>query len=751
MLKLSIRIVFSIYIILINFVVVDRLQANENSICENALKRSGDQLASTPRSTRQTTRPSFTRASIAVHVAQYLKLHLRLPTAIELEAALREAEAELDGALSPTNDDDDLQNMLQPFFEAPSGLVALLEAERPRDLESVRRQALLEYAKAVKQRGQTLTVEQWLQSPSQRGNYARLVGVGQLFETMAQVHQAAQALSPASFRNSIDTSVYTEERMNRLLEALRTRRRIIVTTAVAGATVNRSFFNALLRFARQQDAEIFVYPANMMTTGLDPILLETPGVHVITQTVRINAQWRLDHIKITAKHTQPLQGLQRLLRSGENVVVGSPKLEYRRLPSVDNPIAEKALWTTGAITDPLYAGNLYIQARTDTIAAQDHVLGALILEKDEGGSGLTALPTTGTFHARQVEFLPERNGFVDLNRFYSQDAVSAERPEVMVMGDVHVGHTDQRLLAASLEMIQSFRPRHVVIHDLFNGDSISHHDRERLVTLSQRAERGELDVRAELTSVVTFLNALLRADSSLVIHITPSNHDAWLMRWVQSGRFVNDSPNARLGARLFLAAQEGRDPFEVALVEAGLEYPRRVRFHKTRESFKVGDEQVGRLVELNHHGHAGANGMRRLNAREFVTYAGRAVFGHSHVPERVNGIVNVGTSTPRVLSYSQEGFSSWGQGSALVGPSGHVQLLLLNNNHRWFATENLSNRSNARRGVALSAASTAPDARSPERFFFPGFPVALPNAQAPEGGVGQVDQYSHRGRGVLNR
>ncbi len=578
---------------------------------------------------------------------------------------------------------------------------------------------------------------------------ALLFGEGKLFSSLDHLKEMTRVKYPKSFRGAIDTSVFNEERLQRTIAALETRQRFIVTTAVAGSPVNRDYLESLLRYAEMNDADIIVIPANFMTDGLDPVLLNHPRIHVLTHTIELSPWLAISKIKLMAKQIEPLTGLDRLARHNQTLIVGSPKLHSRTIPSEENMFTPKRLFTTGGITDPDYNGEKYIQGRTDEIALHDHRLGALILERTFGGNNIIKLGRAGTFHMRHIEFIPEKKGFMDLNSFYTPTAVITKRLEALVLGDIHVGDTDQKLLNSLRDLIKKVRPKRVVIHDLFNGHSVSHHDRTKFVSLAQKAQQGELNLAHELSQVAAFINALLSVDPDLSIVIVPSNHDFWLHRYLQEGRFMTDPNNAKLAIELARVFLNGQDPLEYALKSGyqpytnrdartqhtnrdgligsgGIDEPQRVVFLKPGIGYRVG-ELEDRKVLLGHHGHVGANG-GKASLKTLQKGADRAVFGHTHTDGRLNGTVNIGTFTKLKLAYNSEGISSWVQSAALVGPYGEIQSIQFKDGE-WFSGAEMENETT----------KTKP-------FFMPDYPKVIPNKSTSFetgqlGHTGQIDQW----------
>lgn len=618
----------------------------------------------------------------------------------------------------------------------------LILKHNPKSLDVIRNALVSAYVKAAKIYGATpkidLIAKQLRISPEEA---TALIANPALFkEGLTSLKEMAMDLKPNAFANVLDLDRFTPEYDEQTLRALETAQRYIVTTAVAGAKVNQEFLAALRRYARLNNAEIFVFASNFMTTGLDPILFETEGVHVITHSMGLNPYLTLNNMKLMAKMMNPLtrthsnQG-----NRGESQIFGHPQMRSEIVPTHDNVTHVHQMFTTGCLTEPNYAGAAYISRRTDKVAVPEHVMGALIVEKNAGDQQLD-IPTTGSFHMRHIEYIPQKKGFLDLGLFYAANTTEKVRPEALVMGDIHVGDTDQRVLESLKRQILKLRPRVVILHDLLNGHSISHHEMGQTITLEQRAMSGKLNLEKELAEVVAFINALLKTDPELQIVIAASNHDFWLNRWLQEARYTVEPQNTLIGAELYLAYAQGKNPLEYALLDRGTDHARevdrsyvtrvddrnRVTFLNNTDSFKRGPDldpkERNRKVELAKHGHEGPNGARgSINSMHYAS--DRMVFGHTHQTKRWNGTVNVATSTLTRLGYTGGGPSSWTQSLALVGPNGEVQVLSLVDNE-WFTDPNR-------------------EPLTPGQFFPAGYPYLMPNEGDPNT-EGQIDQWSRQ-------
>lgn len=567
----------------------------------------------------------------------------------------------------------------------------------------------------------------------------KLIGPDGLFEDMESLRMAARDAYPASFRFALDRSIFDESRLEAILEDVQSRSKIIVTTAVSGADLAEGMLEALMTYAREEDACILILPMNMATDKIHHRLLETAGVHILTEDIELSKLFRINpRLRPMAKMMNPLASTQRIGTRGQSQIFPGTKLFLDVVATQERIMYPHRIMTTGAITKADYNGGLEISHRTDYIAEEDHFYGALVLEKNNGRADFLGLPGYGNFHARHVEFIPEKKAIVDLNKEYNADGeVKTIRPKVLAL-EPHVGETYESMAQAARSLIEEFQPEEIVLHDVLNGHSISPHDSKKLITMAQKADEGILDLELELRQVAAFINSIHRIDPSIVVKIVDSNHDYWLNRWIQGGEYHNSPQNLRLGAELAAVMAHGKHPLEYALLSPPIQFPTqlddprpalvnhpdKVVFVKSGEGYRVGPPN--REVELGLHGHQGANGASG-SLKTYLESNGRILFGHTHTYARKNGAVNFGTFTSLVQNYNRGGLSSWVNTVALVGPNGEIQVL------EWVDSEFYTPRDE--------------DTYDATQFFpeeYPRFLLREDGHDYEQGGpeVGQLDQYT---------
>lgn len=589
-----------------------------------------------------------------------------------------------------------------------------------------------------------------------------------LFADINELKGRAKQKHAAAFRSVVDLDqFYTPERIEAMMKAIQLRKRLIITTAIAGTPVDKNLFKSLLNYAEKNDAEILVIPINMVTEDLDPVLLDTPKVHVLIDAVRLTPWLSIDNVRLMGKLLNPLAGLRRLGRRGETKIVGAPRLDVDTVATTDNELRNQQLFAPGCLNGPdSYNAKHFVGLRTDRLAKSMHKMGALLLERGESGGRYGSSQMMGEFHLRHLEYraidrpgdIPwkqEEKGIFDLDRFYTENEVRPMAPAAMVLGDLHVASIDPRVVSSLKQTIERLKPRTIILHDFFDGMAISHHELDHPFSLIDKARQGKLNLERELSDAAGFINSLLAIDPNMNIVVVKSNHDHWLYRWLEDGRVFAQQPenkdiafelsavvSSRSGKPMVDRHGKGvgitRDPIEYALINgvrnnpvsgqkgsSVVDDPRRVTFLKRGEVYRIGD-RIGYQVNAGSHGDEGANGARGGNAASMEIGGGEMVVGHRHLEqERKGGAVVIGSFMPPRIAYNTGGFSNWGSSFALVSPLGHKQVMQFRGG-KWFL-----DNPNAR------------EVESPQ-FFAPEYPVRVESPlTAPN--AGGMDQYQSGG------
>lgn len=481
------------------------------------------------------------------------------------------------------------------------------------------------------------------------------------FGTIHDLADAAKKANPKAFHQIVDGDLFSYERFGAIKEEVTKHRRFVVTTAITGAKVHAGFLAAIKTYCRENDAVLLVLPnldpASIVARKrfLDPVLTHE---FLVGRDLRINKNLFISSIKLSAKHIDPITGLGRIGQREGSFIYASPKQRLKMVATSNNGLPH-ALMTTGALTLPAYDSDRYMSHRTSYIAEHDHIIGAVVVEVQDDRR----------FHFRQVQ-ADKQGRFADLDRLYSADGSTAVTPEALVLGDWHSRQNDPVARAAFVDGVGSLRdavrPRVVVLHDGFDGLSISHHEEGNVILKARRANALQLSLEEELRLYAKDLDFLASKFERVVV--VQSNHDEFLHRYLSEGRYVDDHLNHGTALRLASAmVDSGRNPVQVGVEMFGLKHGDRITFLSRDEDYKVAG------IELGAHGDKGANGSRG-SLRAMEAAYGSSVSGHAHTPEILRSAYQVGTCSILRPDYAK-GPSSWLHTSCLVYRSGARQLV----------------------------------------------------------------------------
>ncbi|QIG66054.1 metallophosphatase domain-containing protein [Ochrobactrum phage vB_OspM_OC] len=461
------------------------------------------------------------------------------------------------------------------------------------------------------------------------------------------------------------TTVFTKRTSEELDEELQKYKRFVITTAVDSKAIHQGFYESIKNYCDANEAKLLIVPCADVASrsniiedwAFDAILSEEIFIH---NDVALNGNLIVSKIQMSAKQIKPTTGLKRILHEKGSVVCASPKqfLEYH--PNKYSGIPN-ALMTTGAITTGDYSSDLYMSKRTSYIAEFDHVLGAIVVE----------IENNQLFHFRQIQ-ADDDGSFIDLGVRYRPDGTTEKEHATLVLGDWHSGSTDPRVVNMINEVVNTVEIDNIVVHDLFDGLSVNHHIKNQPLKLAKRSIKQKSSLEAELSQCADDLDMLadMLGETGDII-IVKSNHDEWLSRYLDDGRFMADYENQYVAFDLARKRiEDDQDILEYAINTYGEpSCASRVQYLDRQSSFVIGG------VELGSHGDIGTNGAKgSLDAIE--TAWGNAVIGHFHSAAIYRGVFRVGTSTKLKLEYTNS-ISSWTQTHCLVYDNGSRQLITL--------------------------------------------------------------------------
>lgn len=436
------------------------------------------------------------------------------------------------------------------------------------------------------------------------------------------------------------------------------KKRFIITWAQNDTHVHEPFITNLEKYASFIDADIHVIagryknPTSIFTdknydTWSDRIIdYLDANRHEVHKYM-----WIMSDVKIQPTAINPMSGLQGM--SGVNsCVFGSPKVQLETIPVLEGNLP-KMMMTTGACTVKNY---------TDSKAGKKgefhHTLGFIVVE----------IQDSNVFFARQVTATDDGD-FTDLyfKVEYDEDSTESTVTKIdsvaaAILGDIHYGQHDERVLSKTLEMFTKIKPNHVVLHDIFDGLSINHHEIKDPFIQYQRELDGSNSLKREVDMMLDGLEAF--KEYSVVV--VRSNHDDFLDRWLKGTdwRKAPTMKNSLEYMEYSALLLKGVAPNGV------IPYLINQRFPKFK-TLGRSDSFVVKGWELGQHGDVGSNGSRGslLQFRQLNT---KIVVGHYHSPGRKDGALAVGTSTKLRVNYNV-GPSGWLQSHVIIHHDGKAQ------------------------------------------------------------------------------
>jgi hypothetical protein len=471
---------------------------------------------------------------------------------------------------------------------------------------------------------------------------------------------------------------------------------LIVTAAQFGAPLNESVWLSFKRYADHMGYVLVVMPIKygpvmtkfqqelnkrVLTSTFDERL---HGHMVFEDTVLANGMLNLNTMRLRPTLVKFISAA--VGQRGYNVsqIFASPKLELMHLQRLMHDYPKVAM-TTGAVTHPSYnVDNLGQQDRTGAIAAAEHTYAGVVLE----------FSSAKTFHIRPL--LSNKEGeFYDIDPvnggaiFVTPDKIE-HRPDgvnAAYLGDVHVGKTHPDVREVTFgdgQMLQTLRPKHVILGDLFDGHSISHWDD---LNASRRALKGEANqnsLEAELKLVVSELEYMHRQLPKAELDVIAANHNEILKRFLQSMRWASDDTNLAFCARLFADLHDDLVTRKVPINEAEAQDPikfwidRHAPFAKTFERQDIlllpeNDDAV--KIACSFHGDVGPSGVGRTSMDAMREWNQWSIIGHMHSAAILGPIWRVGTMTGLTEHYVNGPRTKWTHTHAIIFENGQRQLI----------------------------------------------------------------------------
>lgn len=350
----------------------------------------------------------------------------------------------------------------------------------------------------------------------------------------------------------------------------------------------------------------------------------------------------LSDVKIQPTTSVPTSGLNGITGL-ESCIIGHPRVQMKSLPVVDG-YPNKLLLTTGAITIPNY---------TDTAVGKKgefhHQMGFVVVELDGEN-----------FHVRQIT-ADKKGDFYDLIYCVKKGEVCIckEESPALIFGDLHLYEEDKIAVEASFKMAEILRPKKIFLHDLCNGHAVSHHEQRDPFILLSREEDGSWRLQEELDNLVNWFKNYPQYEFISV----QSNHNEFIDRWLRSEDW-RKTKNKKLYLEFANVVAQGLAPKGIIAYYLK-DKVENLQSLALDESFNI----LG--WELGIHSHVGVHGSKS-SPTQLKNLPVKTVTGHSHVPNRIDGSLTVGTLTKLRLDYNR-GASGWLASNVVIYPNGKAQ------------------------------------------------------------------------------
>lgn len=356
-------------------------------------------------------------------------------------------------------------------------------------------------------------------------------------------------------------------------------------------------------------------------------------------------------IKIQPTAVNPMSSMAAI--SGvDSCIFGAPKVQMETIPVMEG-MKPKIMMSTGALTV-----RNYTDSKSGKIGDFHHVLGFTIVEiKDDE-----------TFFIRYVTANEDTGAFTDLchkvedGKIKIVDSVSAA-----ILGDLHLGEHDEKVIDTTLNvLLKKMKPENLVLHDIFNGHSISHHEMNDPFKQYEREQDGSNSIKKEIDFMLEWLKNVEKYNVTIV----RSNHDDFIDRWLKNSDWKRNIKNAKEYIEFTQILLSGQANKGIVPYLINQKFPNMNTLDRSA-MFNI------KGWELGQHGDIGANGSRGslLQFRKLNT---KCVVAHYHGPGRKDGALAVGTSTRLRVGYNI-GPSSWFHSHVLVHDDSKAQHVNFNN------------------------------------------------------------------------
>lgn len=436
-------------------------------------------------------------------------------------------------------------------------------------------------------------------------------------------------------------------------KSLASSKRFIIGYAQNHTPVHKNLFKGIEAYSKEIGAEIAITAGIYNNTNSEHSPLKTIWAKQVLPYLVHNEQNLTKYLTLVTDTNvlptaeRPLRGFEGITGE-ESTIIGHTRQHFEVVPTLPSS-KEKMLFTTGAVTIPNYR-----TSRVGKKAKFHHQMGFAIVE----------IFKEGNFVVRHVSAKAD-GSFQDLSYKVNGDEISKDgRAESLILGDLHLGKEDKKMLDKTESIIQILKPKNVVVHDILDGYSINHHASKDFVHQVISNKKNTNCLHTELSLLEEWVNKWKKYN----LVIIPSNHNDWLDKWVRFNQGASDIKNATLFNDFQKVLYEEKAPKGLLAYFLDSKFKEGVTTLGRDDSYKVKNH------ELNNHGDLGANGAKGTPIT-FSKLNVKIVSGDKHTPYTLNGAYGVGISTVKKHGYNK-GLSSWLKSHGVILENGKFQHLI---------------------------------------------------------------------------
>lgn len=439
---------------------------------------------------------------------------------------------------------------------------------------------------------------------------------------------------------------------------------LIITSAMANTETDYETLAVLENYAKENDGQVLVIPVKYRNKDNINIKHDEPLVYdtriedkLLRKNYKVNKNLTIfAERSINATRKKPLTGKENLSKESSGIFAHA-NLCMEVVATAKDKIP-KILHTTGSISVPNYSdSDLGDDARLN------HTMGGIVVEV-----------YGNKFFIRQ---LMVKDGEVyDLNKRYTKDTVEDSRPENIVYGDIHHSRVTPKEYSAiwgKNGVHTLINPKVQVFHDILDFYADNHHHSNDALLQYKKTIHGEQNIKAELDSVVKFLN---KVGGGVIV---PSNHNDHLTQWVNKA--LNNGITKTVSYENLPIMSELTN-LATAHISKHNKYPNILNLYLKKYCrapliFPSRNQEYRPVYsDLGQHGDKGANGAKG-SKNHFLKTGVPTTIGHGHTPFILNGFNGVwGNGVLTMNMDYASGLSGWLYAHTIEHRNGARQMII---------------------------------------------------------------------------